>query len=125
MAEDTRSDGSGGVEESVAADLLRQTGLDTLLQQLGTLQSSLDQVAGGMEALGSNAVRQGNDVENMASHVLAMEALLTVVLRQVPIDIEDVRAEVRRRSGASGQSGKETDAVVLRLAEDMLRRADD
>ncbi len=122
---DNQNNGGTGIAGDVSSELLRQTGLDGLLQQLGTLQSSLDQVAEGMGALGQNAVRQGTDVENVAAHLLAVESVLTVILRQIPVDIEDVRNEARRRSSGAAEGGKTSDDVVVRLAEDLLKRADD
>lgn len=113
------------VAQDVSEQVLHEAGLDGLLQQLGTLQSSLDQVAKGMGALGQNAVRQGTDVENVAAHLLAVEAVLTVILRQIPVDIEDVRQEARRRSNRAADGDKPADDVVVRLAEDLLKRADD
>ena len=122
---DNRDTQASSVTSENSAELLRKIGLDGLLQQLGTLQSSLDQVAEGMGALSQNAVRQGTDVENVAAHLLAVEAVLTVILRQIPLDIEDVRQEARRRSHRAADGDKPTDDVVVRLAEDLLKRADD
>ena len=98
---------------------------DNLLSQLSLLHGSLDKVAKGMDALGSTAVRQGDDTENLAAHVLAIEALLTVMLRQIPVDSTEVRTEAQRRGlNADGEPGERA-AVVAALAEDILKRADD
>lgn len=95
-----------------------------LVSQLESLQSSLNRVGEGMTALGDNAVRQSKDTENVAAHLLAVESVLTVVLRQIPVDIAEVRAEAKRRSGGSGDAA-EVDPLVMRLAEDLINRADD
>lgn len=95
-----------------------------LLAQLDLLQSSLNRVGEGMSVLSDNAVRQSKDSENIAAHLLAVEAVLTVVLRQIPVDISEVRAEAERRSHGDGNGG-EVDPLVMRLAEDLIKRSDD
>lgn len=95
-----------------------------LVMQLELLQSSLNRVGEGMSALGDNAVRQSKDSENIAAHLLAVEAVLTVVLRQIPVDISEVRAEAERRSHGDGNDG-DVNPLVMRLAEDLINRSDD
>ncbi|MDA8637872.1 hypothetical protein N9L49_04580 [Rhodospirillales bacterium] len=95
-----------------------------LIAQLELLQNSLSRVGEGMSALGDNAIRQSKDSENIAAHLLAVEAVLTVVIRQIPVDIAEVRAEVDRRSQGNGDQG-EVDPLVMRLAEDLIKRSDD
>lgn len=99
-------------------------GVALLVNQLGALQSSLNKVGEGMSALGDNAVRQSKDAENIAAHLLAVEAVLTVILRQIPVDISEVRSEAERRSEGNGPDGN-ADPLVMRLAEDMVKRAED
>lgn len=100
-------------------------GLDNFINQLQLLHGSLDKVAKGMDALGNSAVRQGEDTENLAAHVLAIEALLTVMLRQIPVDAAEVREEAQRRGRNPDGTVGERASVVAALAEDILKRADD
>lgn len=95
-----------------------------LIAQLELLQNSLARVGEGMSALGDNAIRQSKDSENIAAHLLAVEAVLTVVLRQIPVDISEVRTEAERRSQSNG-NGDEVNPLVMRLAEDLIKRSDD
>lgn len=95
-----------------------------LINQLEILQSSLNKVGEGMSALGDNAIRQSKDSENIAAHLLAVEAVLTVVLRQIPVDINEVRQEAERRAHG-GEEGGTVDPLVMKLAEDLIRRSDD
>ncbi len=103
--------------------LMRQTGLAGFLDQVGMLQTTLETVSKGMSALGDAAVRQRQDAENMAAHLIALEAVLSVVLRQIPVDRSEVRDEVvRRTENFRGPDGAGSD-IVRRLADDILRRA--
>jgi hypothetical protein len=95
-----------------------------LINQLEILESSLNKVGEGMSVLGDNAIRQSKDSENIAAHLLAVEAVLTVVLRQIPVDINEVRKEAERRAHG-GEEGGAVDPLVMKLAEDLIRRSDD
>jgi hypothetical protein len=95
-----------------------------LINQLEILQSSLNKVGEGMSALGDNAIRQSKDSENIAAHLLAIEAVLTVVLRQIPVDINEVRQEAARRAHGDEEDGT-VDPLVMKLAEDLVKRSDD
>ncbi len=119
------NDGRGQRDPEAPDDILRQLGLDSFFTQMETLQGSLDKVAQGMGALGENAQRQTRDTDNMAAHVLAMEAILAVMLRQMPINIEDVRAEVRRRTGAGDDANTESSDIVMHLAENLIKGSED
>ncbi|MDA0998806.1 MAG: hypothetical protein O2944_11440 [Proteobacteria bacterium] len=111
-------------ETAIGAGTRDTEGLIELLTQIGALQNALGAVANGMSALGEAAVRQRQDNENMAAHVLAMEAVLTVMLRQFPVDRADIRAEVAARTKNFSDAGDGSD-LVQRLADDILRRAVD
>ena len=68
---------------------------------------------------------QGQDTDNLAAHIIAVETLLTVVLRQIPIDIAEVRKEALRRSESAGEDRGQGNSMVADICEDILRRADD
>lgn len=106
-------------------ELMDALGMDGFLHQMGDLQTSLEKVAGGIEVLGSSAERQGRDTENMAAHILAIESVLTVILRQIPVNIADVRKEAERRAQNAVNTERGTRNLVSSLAEDIVRRADD
>lgn len=99
--------------------------IERFTAHMEALQTSLAKVSDGMEVLANSAVRQGQDTENLAAHILAIETLLTVVLRQIPVDIAEVRDEAARRSmNADGAPGGGR-SMVTGICEDILRQADD
>ncbi|MCK5777626.1 MAG: hypothetical protein KAH11_02475 [Rhodospirillales bacterium] len=112
-------------DKDAAAELLDALGIDGFVRHLADLQTSLEKVADGIEALGTNAQRQGRDTENLAAHVLAIESVLTVILRQIPVNIADVRKEAERRARNAGSSETGNKNLVSSLAEDIVKRADD
>lgn len=102
-----------------------EIGLTDFMAQVGSLQDSLTRVAEGMQALGTNAVKQVRDTENLAAHILAIESVLTVILRQIPVDPSEVRDEARRRTQAIDHNPADGPSVVVQLVDDILKRAEE
>ncbi|MEX0694182.1 MAG: hypothetical protein WD075_07060 [Rhodospirillales bacterium] len=107
------------------ARMIEALGMEGFVEHMDTLQTSLQKVADGMELLSGSAVRQGQDTDNLAAHILAVESLLTVMLRQMPVDIAEVRREALRRSESAGEERSRGHSMVADICEDILRRADD
>lgn len=105
--------------------LVDEIGLNEFMDQINGLQGSLGRVAEGMQSLGDSAVKQVRDTENLAAHILAIETVLTVILRQIPVDINEVREEATRRTRSIDAVPGEGPSVVVQLAEDIVSRADD
>ena len=105
--------------------LVDEIGLNQFMDQINSLQGSLGRVAEGMQSLGDSAVKQVRDTENLAAHILAIESVLTVMLRQMPIDPAEVRDEAMRRTQGLGHDPESGPPIVVQLAEDILKRAED
>lgn len=119
------SNAIGPVDPAALEQLIRELGLGTFVEQMGHLQDSLGKVAQGMEHLGESAMRQSQDTENLAAHILAIEAVLSVVLRHIPIDRNEMRREAERRTRHMDKGDAGTPSVVVRLAEDLVAHVDD
>ncbi len=117
------SDDSGKLD-TAAARAMQDMGLNGFLEQVGQLQESLSKVANGMNALGESAVRQSENSENLAAHIIAIESVLAVMLRHIPLDINDVRAEADHRTENINPGGAGGPSVVRQLAEDIVKKAD-
>ena len=115
------SDDTG--ELAAAARAMQDMGLAGFMEQIAQLQDSLGKVANGMSALGESAVRQGENSENLAAHIIAIESV--VMLRHIPLDVNDVRAEADRRTQNIDPTSPGGPSVVCQLAEDIVRRSDD
>ena len=119
------ADKDSSIDPAVAEAMIRELGLDAFVQQMAQLQGSLGKVAEGMQALGDNAQRQNQDTENLAAHILAIEAVLTVVLRQIPVDVGEVRREAQNRVEGMGAADGRTPSLVQQLAENIVARVDE
>lgn len=119
------SDENGKRDAAAAARVMQDMGLTGFMEQIAQLQDSLGKVANGMNALGESAVRQGENSENLAAHIIAIESVLAVMLRHIPLDLNDVRAEADRRTQNIDPNSAGGPSVVRQLAEDIVRRSDD
>ena len=110
----------GGTDaHQVFIDLLEESGF---FQQINNLEESLKVIAGELQSFGENAKERIEETENLSAHVLAWESILAVMLRKYPIDVEDLKAEIKDRTTVP--SGKEGGSPTVRaLALDLAGKA--
>jgi acyl-CoA synthetase (NDP forming) len=85
------------------------------------LEGNLQSIAGALKGLSDTTVDRVRETENLVAHVLAIEALLTVMLKSSPVDAETVRALIKETSTASDNG--EGNPKVLAIAEGILADA--
>ncbi|MCB2100801.1 MAG: hypothetical protein KDE22_08030 [Rhodobacterales bacterium] len=99
--------------------MLAQLKASGLFDQLATLQGNLQAIGKDLESLGGLATSRLQETENLATHVLALECILSVLLRQVPVDAGPVLEAVRiRTAGASGDP--QGSPAVRQVVTDLL-----
>lgn len=64
------------------------------------MQSTLSKLSEDIATIGNQATQRLDEVESMAAHVMAIEAVLAVVLKSHPVDADAVKAEVLARTSA-------------------------
>ncbi len=107
---------AGQEGHQVFLDLLESAGF---FKQINDLEDSLTSIAGELQNFGENAARRVNEVENLAAHVLAVEAVLATMLNTYPVDKEALLAEIKERTAA--MTGHEDGSpTVQALALDLL-----
>ena len=90
-------------------------------RQIQELEGTLGRVAGDLKVLGESTIRGLHETESLVAHVLALESMLTVLLKATPVDPEAVKAEIRDRTAAA--SGSESGSpAVLAAADAILAR---
>lgn len=70
----------------------------SFFRQMGELKENLARVSSDLATIGDRATERSEEVETLAAHVMAIEAVLSVMLKDHPVDADAVRAEVVRRS---------------------------
>lgn len=78
----------GGASEAILGQLEKSG----FFQQVGELETNLKAIAGDLRVLGETATQRLDETESLAAHVLAVEAILSVMLKAYPVDAEAVRA---------------------------------
>ena len=93
-------------------------------RQLTELEQSLAAIAGELKTYGDTASERMRETENLAAHVLAIEAVLATLLKTYPVDAEEVAAAVKDRT-AEMSGDAEGSPTVRSLALGLLPDAED
>jgi len=113
---DEKPAAQGSEGHQVFLDLLESAGF---FKQINDLEDSLTSIAGELQNFGESAVRRVNEVENLAAHVLAVEAVLATMLNTYPVDKDALLAEIKERTAV--MTGHEDGSpTVQALALDLL-----
>ncbi len=94
---------------------LEETGF---FRHISDLDKNLRSIAEDIKVLGENAAKRIEQVENLAAHILAIEAVLSVLLRGREIDLDAVRQLIRSRSSRAGT--EEISETIETLAESLV-----
>ncbi|MDH5490073.1 MAG: hypothetical protein OEX17_09125, partial [Rhodospirillaceae bacterium] len=82
-------------------------------------KGSLAGIANELSDVGARVNNRNEEVETLAAHIMAIEAVLAVILRKVQLDPQEVKAEVASRSEAfSGHP--EGSPTVQAVAQDIV-----
>ncbi len=106
-------------EGQMLLDLLENAGF---FQQINILQESLNVITGELKSFGEGTVKSMEETENLATHVLAMESILAVMLKKYPISADELDAEIKDRTAATSGNAKGS-PIVHALAQSILDRA--
>ena len=75
-------------------DFIKQLQDTGFFEQVGGLQSSLSNLSEDIAAIGDQASQRLDEMENLAAHVMAIEAVLAVMMKKMPVDAEELKAMV-------------------------------
>lgn len=92
MAEDDDRDDGGETPQDVVHQL-QTTGF---FEQIRDLDANIKKIVGDLETLGTLATERLQETENLAAHLLAVEAILAVILKTHPVDPEAVRSAIKQ-----------------------------
>lgn len=100
-------------------DFLKQLQDTGFFDQVGTLQSSLSHLSEDIAAIGDQASQRLDEMESLAAHVMAIEAVLAVMMKKLPVDGEELKAMVIERTAVltGDESGSPT---VQAVAADLI-----
>ncbi len=91
-------------------------------EQISNLETSLKSIVGEIEGFNVTSNQRQEESENIAAHILAMEAVLAAVLKKLPIEEDDVILEAQRQ--ATALTGKPaTNPTVEAIARNLVQKA--
>ncbi len=108
-----------GSENAIADNFIKTLEQSDFFNQMSDLKESLAGFAGELSTVGASVNQRAEEVETIAAHVMAIEAVLAVMLKSMPLDPEAVKAEVISRSGALSGS-PEGSPTVQAVARDII-----
>jgi len=89
--------------------------------QIKDLEKNLQIIAGELKGLAEIATKRLEETESIAGHLLALESILLVLMREKGIEADAVREAARiRTSMVAGDGGS---PAVLNIVNDILGRA--
>lgn len=89
--------------------------------QIKDLEGNLMKIAEELQSFGHASQARMEESENLAAHILAIESILAVLIKNSGVSLDDIKAEVKDRTAAI--SGVEDGSPsVHAIAEDIVKR---
>ena len=106
------SDEQGQNSDNASTVFIEHLEATGFFEQIKNLETNLKTIAGDLASLGQTATQRLEETESLAAHVLAVEAILSVMLKSDPVDADLVRAAVTDKTtdltGNSENSSRNT-----------------
>ena len=88
-------------------------------QQITGLENNLKAIADDLKVLGDSTLQRLHETESLVAHVLAIEAVLQVLLKDHPVAVARVKALVKERT-AGLSDNTEGSPAVLSVVDEIL-----
>ncbi len=98
---------------------LEETGF---FNQFANLEGSLKQIVNEIEAFSLVSNKRQTESENIAAHILAMESILSTLLKKHPITEQELMQEVNAQAAALSENGTPNPTVEA-IALDLLKKS--
>ncbi len=116
------ADEASDIDSDISKQFLQHLENTGFFQQIKDLESSLTAIAGELQKFGQAAAQRIEETENLAAHVIAIESVLTVMLKGMDISEKEVMAEVKGRT-AKMSDDPGGSPPVRGIAMDILSRS--
>ena len=114
--------GNGGTTDSASAAFLKDLQDSGFFEQVKDLQGNISRIATDLKDLGERATERLEETESLAAHVLAVEAVLTAMLRAMPVDRDEVRAFIQEEV-SSMTGGNSANTLVQSVADSLIDKS--
>jgi len=116
------SDGDEQDPGNASRAFLDQLEKSGFLQQIDDLGKNLKVIANDLRVLGDATVQRVKETENLVAHVLAIEAVLAVALRNTPVDLDAVMAVIKEKTAGVSEDDNGSE-LVRAIAQDIVTRS--
>lgn len=104
-----------GDPSKIFIDHLEKSGF---FQQIQDLEDNIRKISEDLKGLGETATQRLEETESLAAHVLAIESILTVMLKNSPISDEELAAAIAQKTNGFTQEA-EGNSAVQKIAENI------
>lgn len=111
-------------DETDSREFLRQLQETGFFDQIRDLDRNIHAIAEDLKNFGRVATQRVQETENLATHLLAVEAVLTALLRVHPVDADAIRAQVREMT-AKLTGNDDGSPAVHTVIDSILSRVND
>ena len=66
--------------------------------QISTLETALTSIVKDIQSFSEDANKRQQESENMAAHILATEAIISALLKKIPVEDQDLITEIERQA---------------------------
>ncbi len=108
---------------AAAEAFVRHLECEGVFAEIKAVEARLKDLAGELEGFGRQASERSRETDNLAAHVLALEALVATLMRQVPVPDSEIEDEVRRRTQALTGDADGSD-LVQAIAREIRDRSE-
>lgn len=98
-------------EDQSSGDIMQELQKAGFFEQIRDLDANIKRIVNDLETLGSLATARVRETENLAAHLLAVEAILAVILKTHAIDPEAVRAAIKEMTADLSEDPEGSPAV--------------
>jgi len=91
-------------------------------RQISNLETALKSIVDELQVFSVTSNKRQQESENIAAHILAMESILTAIMKKHPIEETDLAQEINRQA-ATLAGDKKPNPTVEAIAMDLLRKS--
>jgi hypothetical protein len=118
----TESGEQVGIDPTTLA-LIEQLKTTGFFDQMRNLDANIRKIVADLETLGGLATQRVQETENLAAHLLAVEAILAAVLKVHPVDADAVQQAIREIT-ADGASEAAESPAVQSVVDNLLSKSE-
>lgn len=116
------ADTDGALSSDASRAFLDHLERQGFFQQIKDLEGNLKLIANELSSFAKAASTRLEETESLAAHLLALQAIVTVLLRRVPLDDAEIANEVKART-AQLTGNPDGSPTVQSVAADLLAAA--